>query len=405
MSYKDNKFTREDKWFFIGLAIISAVACVYYFDHVMSQYNTSLYAISYKYGFVSRGVVGTIWQYLDAILPFNLMTYGAIYKANIIITALFYGLIYIFLMFCVKNTKGQNRTNVKYLIVFFMIFTIPMFVTRQNMGRIDIYLIAISLICVWLLIRRRAEWLIIPLCALAMLIHQGFVFTNVNIILVLILVRWLTSDKKKKYAFLFALTFIVVSVLFLYFEFNRETLPVASYEEMVQNAKALSHNNEYYEMLFKHEFLGIDVYEDESFWHLQNRIELPIFIILFIPYIVLAVRFFVSVFRSSKTTRDKWLASFVLLGSLTLLPEWILKVDYGRYVYSMVFYYIIIIIALICMKNEIIADSVESLKIYLYNISPMTILLIVYPLLFMPLYDTEISRLTYNILRLIGFRE
>ena len=405
MDNTKNKLQKKDIWFFGGLGLFSTVMCIYFFAHEMSEYNTSLYALSYKYGFISRGIIGTLWQALDSVLPFDLMTYHMIYYANIVITALFYLLLFVFFIWVIRRLDGENKRNVKYLIIFFFVCTIPMYVTRQHLGRIDIYLIAITVICVWLIILEKAEWLIIPLCVIAMLIHQGFVFTNVNIVLVLLFVKILTSERKKKYIIIFSLTFLVVAVLFLYFEFGREYITQENYDEIVDVAKRLSPNGRYYEMLFKHELLGQDVYEDESFWHLNNRVEFPLFLVLVIPYIILAIKFFVGIFKKTITRTEKWVYLFVTIGSMTLLPEWILKVDFGRYVYFTVFYYVVIVIALVCMKDKIITESLQDTKMYLKKLSPLTVLLVIYPILFMPFYDTEISNLTYQILRFVGFRE
>ena len=156
-------------------------------------------------------------------------------------------------------------------------------------------------------------------------------------------------------------------------------------------------------MLFKHEILGLDVHEDESFWHLQNKIELPIFLVLIVPYLLLVFMFLKNIFKNCGK-KNIFIYLVVVCGSLTLLPEWILKVDYGRYVYATVFYYFVIVMALVCMKDRVITDALNSIKGVLSK-SKFSALLIVYPILFMPLYDTEISNLTYQILRFIGFRE
>ena len=398
------KLTKNDSIFLLALAVICGVMVMYYFDHQMSEYNTTLYALSYKYGFLSRGIVGTVWQWLDGILPFDLMNYYSIYNTNLLITALFYGVFFVFYAIILKVVPQSQNRNAKYLILFLSIFTFPMFVTRQNMGRIDIYLIMITLFCIWLLIYGKAEWLIVPLCAFAMLIHQGFVFTNVNIILVLLLYKALAGEQKKKYGGLFCVTFLVVSAMFLYFEFCSHNLGQDVYDELVAVSKQLSPNGNYYEMLLKHEILGQDVYEDESFWHLQNRIELPMFLVLFLPYLILAYRFFRDLF-SGLDKKQNITYFLVVAGAGTLLPEWLLKVDFGRYVYATVFYYIVIILALMCMQDAKICDAVDKTKCRLKEKSVFSILLLVYPVLFMPLYDTEISRLTYAILRFIVFRE
>lgn len=47
---------------FIGAMLAFAVFYyLRYFKHTMTEYNTTLFAMSYKYGFISRGMLGTIW--------------------------------------------------------------------------------------------------------------------------------------------------------------------------------------------------------------------------------------------------------------------------------------------------------------------------------------------------------
>lgn len=49
----------------------------------------TMMAFSYKYGFISRGLIGTIYQGLDKILPVNMMTYQACVGYTLVITMLF----------------------------------------------------------------------------------------------------------------------------------------------------------------------------------------------------------------------------------------------------------------------------------------------------------------------------
>lgn len=409
-----NKLEKKDRLFLLAMLVFCALCTMYYFRAEMSEYNITLYVFSYKYGFISRGLVGTVWQWLDSVLPFDLMNYFSIYNTNLLITGIFYLFFFVLYYFILRIVPATEKSNAKYLMVFMSIFTFPMFVTRQNMGRIDIYLIMITIICICLIICKKAEWLIIPLCIVAMLIHQGFVFTNINIILVLLLYRFFTSEHKVKYITIFVTTLISVSALFLYFEFYSHSLGNEVYNEIVENAKNISPNGEYYEMLLKHEILGLDVYEDEYFWHLQNVVELPIFAVLMSPYLVLAFIFFKDILKKAaskegvKNESDRkkniFIYIIIVVGALTLLPEWFLKVDFGRYVYETVFYYISIAMALMCLQDRIVTESIHKIR-SIVSKRIFGILLVAYPMLFMPLYDTEISRLTYQILRFIGFRE
>ncbi len=404
MDVKKGKTEKKDRLFLVALMAFCAVCVLYYFSHEMSQYSTTLYALSYRYGFISRGFIGTVWQWLDQILPFDLMNYYSIYHMNLLFTAILLLFFFGFYALCLRCIPEEQKSSAKYLILFFSVFSFPMFVTRQNLGRIDIFLIMITLLCLMLLISGKAEWLILPLCVLAMLIHQGFVFTNINIILTLLLYKAYSGKNKKRYLWIFAVTLLAVSALFLYFEFFSHHAGEAVYQEVAEEARALSQNGEYYEMLLKHELLGGDVYEDEAFWHLQNRVETPIFLLLFLPLLIPACCFIRAAWQ--KTEKEKrWLYLLLFAGAGTLLPEIILKVDYGRYVYAAVFYYMTLILALMCMGDRPIPQAVLQIKDRLKQKSHFSILLLLYPLLFMPLYDTEISKLTYQIMRLIGYRE
>ena len=136
-----NKLEKKDRLFLLAMLVFCALCTMYYFRAEMSEYNTTLYVLSYKYGFISRGLVGTVWQWLDSVLPFDLMNYFSIYNTNLLITGIFYLFFFVLYYFILRIVPATEKSNAKYLMVFMSIFTFPMFVTRQNMGRIDIYLI------------------------------------------------------------------------------------------------------------------------------------------------------------------------------------------------------------------------------------------------------------------------
>ena len=58
-------------------AILAVGLFLTWYAHWCKTYNTSLLAISYKYGFTSRGLIGTIYQTLGSFLGVDIWTYGA----------------------------------------------------------------------------------------------------------------------------------------------------------------------------------------------------------------------------------------------------------------------------------------------------------------------------------------
>ena len=158
-----------------------------------------------------------------------------------------------------------------------------------NYGRVDLYMILLTLIGVLLLLEEKLEFLVIPLSASAVMVHQGYVFMFFNILLVLLLAcAVLRKQKRTYYIILFAVSFLLCSALFLYFELFSHSNGAAFWDDVVREATALSLNGEYHETLLAHEILGVDLGESEWNLHVINFIEFPLFLLICIPYLILA---------------------------------------------------------------------------------------------------------------------
>lgn len=388
------KSKRENRLFILALLLFTVILVYRYFSRHMTEFNTTIYAFKYSYGFISRALLGSIWALLDRVIPMEMMAYEPIYWFNIIATFFYIVFFFLFYRRCLNSTKDKNLHNVRYLIIFLTIFAFPIFLCYPNFGRIDIFLFMITLAMLMLLIKEKSEWLIIPFCIVAECLHHGFVFMNINIVLVLLLYKALMKEKKreqKKYFILSIVTFLLVSVFFLYFEFFSHAEGKNIYEEVVNTAMRISDTGDHYSKeLVNHEILGEGVFMDEWEYHVANYIDTPIFLCFFFPYIFIAIHFFGHLLRG-KTKKEKVAYSLVMLGAATVVPEMILKVDYGRYVYAVFFYYIAIVLCLIAMGDQVIAGQLEETKQAVKAKLPCAIILLVYPMIFMPLYDIIIS--------------
>jgi len=390
-------FKSKDFLFLVLLGVFGILFVIWSFDGNIIPQNTTLYAMTYEYGFVSRGLLGTIWSYIGKLTGLNTMSYNGIYALSKLFLVIFCIVLMIFFLQIILKTKEEDKKYMYYLIVFFSIFNFPMFSGEHNFGRVDVVLVILTFICCILIVQGFLEWLVPILCGIAMLFHQGYVFMYVNIVLILLLFKALKDSSKisKKYATLFIITLVVVSVLFIYFEFiSSYNLTESQATHIVEYAKSLSANGSDYSVsLIDHEVFGKDVFEAEWPYHLVCYIETPIFLVLFSPYIVLFVLFFRNILRETKgdkLTYVKYL--FLLLGGATNIPEIILKTDYGRYAYSLIFYYLGAILCLMAMGDKIIWNNVKSLmhtvksKIYVAEI------LVAYPIVYMPFYDVYICK-------------
>lgn len=370
----------------------------------MSFYNSTLYAFSYRYGFISRGLLGTVYQWFDQILPFHLMSYNSLYQTSFVMTFIMYLFILLLCWCCLKKCRESYQHDLRLLICFMGVFTFPMFWTAANMGRIDIYFMICLMISLMLLVADRWIWLIVPLTAVSMCIHQGFTFTSANIVLALLFFRALQTQeetRRRKYGILFVLTFLVVSSLFLYFEFFSHTSGTDIAGELIANSKLLSESGkDYNETIVNHEILGKGVYEDEKAYHICNMQETPVFILFFWPYLWIAFTFFKYLLRGTRG-KEKLAYLAVASGALTLVPELILKVDYGRYAFFTFFYYIVIVMVLIAADDERTCSAYRETKEAVKRKVAFPYFLIVYPMIFMPFSDWFITDVTLDVMDLI----
>jgi len=399
-----NTRLRNNRLFLIAMAVFMCLLSYRFFVKELSSFNVTLYAFNYSYGFMSRGLIGTIWQGIDYILPGSQMTYDALFTFSLIISIIYVLVLFIFYMVIISKTKEENIDNIRYLIIFLSIFAIPIFATRSNFGRIDLFLFIIVFICLISIITEKAEWICIPLVAIAECIHQGFVFMNINIILVLFFYKIMKREGKErgKYIVYFVLTLVVASIFFMYFEFFSHVDGENIFEEIVSTAKSLSYSGKAYgTMLVQHEILGQGVWMDEWRYHYANFVDVPIFVVLFLPYLIIGIRFLKNLCKGEKNINDRLAYLAAALGALTVVPEILLKVDFARYVFAVFFYYIVVVMCLIVMGDKKTIDTFHMTKKKIKNKIPFAIILIVYPMMFMPLYDIIISLVDSNISQII----
>lgn len=390
-----NKNIRNRVLYMFVWLVISMVLFLRYYEHIVIRINTTMMAFSYKYGFVSRGLIGSVYQLLDKMVPKDLMNYLSVYHFTEVMTLLFFLILAVFVWVVLIHTDNFYLRTVEILILFFTIFAIPMFVSQYNFGRLDLYLVMISLIAAVLWITKRAEWMIVPLSAVGIMIHQGYAFMFYNIILVLLVYRILSTQgkEKKKYLAILLCSLISCILLFFWFEVFSHINGSANYKQIVSDAKAIGFRGKFHKDVVDKEILGVDLSAREVAWHLMNLVQFPIFLILFMPYIVMVWKFFRGCLQSVTDKKDKLNYFLLAAGVLAILPDMLFKVDFGRWVFCMICYYCVVVLALITTKDQIILTQLQASKERI-TARPWAIFLLIYPVFFQPLMDVSICQMT-----------
>ena len=131
----------------------------------------------------------------------------------------------------------------------------------------------------------------------------------------------------------------------------------------------------------------------EHEYHMKNLAEIIIFVAFMLPYIIMFFKLMIQVFHNANKKADKWKYAFLYLGALTMLPDYLIKVDYGRWIMSTIAYYLVIG-CFLYIKDE---DFARNATDYLEGVKKRFIiypLLIVYPVFFVPYLDVNIDSIT-----------
>ena len=389
---------KEIKQYMILLCIVGFCICLVNYRGIVRAYNTTMLALSYEYGFTSRSLLGTLYHGLNAILPIDIMNYQSVVVFSVIVT----GLIYVFLMYfvykCISRLEGKSLKYAEYALLLLSICIISTFTFSYNYLRVDIFMITSSIAAVLSMFNRKTEWLAIVFSAIGVMFHQGFVLMYFNIILVLLFYKLMTNKEKVKYAILFFGSFIIGSALFVWFELLSRSKGSEIIDRILTEAANLSHDGIYHTTLLYHEVLGIDVSGSEITYMRVNHIQILIFAVICLPIIIYIVRFFVSLIKKGEDIPSKLKYLAGLLGSLTILPDMLFKVDYGRWIMAVVAYYIIVIVGMAVFGDKYVIEALE--KDYdTFRSKPYIIIFCLLPIILVPFLDVDIDTLVRNLER------
>lgn len=386
---------REIRKFMIMLSVVNLALFAVTCRGMVRSYNTTMLALSYEYGFTSRSLLGTLYHLLDAVLPLDLIDYRAVVATAYVATILFVLFVEYFLYRCLRCCEGEMVKYGEYLALILSLCLVSTFSFPYNFFRVDIFMILVSLLGVLCLVKERAQWLVVPLSALGVMFHQGYVFMYFNLILVLLFYRalsWWKEDRRKarRYSLLFALSFLVGSALFLWFEFFSRSNGAAFFDTIKSEAEKLSYDGIYHSTLLYHEVLGIDLTSTEEEFSRVNAVQILMCGIVCLPMLVFGVRFFAGLIKKAKGASEKWKYLAVVLGAATILPDFLLKIDYGRWMAAVVVYYVGIVLALLAMKDPIMETQVRESGERLIQ-RPGIALWIMVVILLLPFLDVNID--------------
>lgn len=400
--------TKKRICFFI---LYAAIHFFLNFQTTVGTYVTTMYAFSYRYGFISRGFQGTVLLILDQILPFSILSYEGVLALSYIQIFLVDALLILFLYFCLKMTENVLHHGIITCAFIFITFVFPEYVAFQNFGRSDAWMVIICILGMLSLMKGKLQWGIVCLCIVGVCIHQGFVLMFMSPMLVILLVKAidtmegnnignLFSGKSAKYTWILLSSILAVSALFVYFTFLSHGNSREIYHQIYAQAENMGYagyDQKVHEQLIMNEILGEDPSSQELQVHIYNFKEGIVFGLLVSPYIILLITFFKGCIKDASGIWQKLKYVGISVGAATILPDLIAKIDYGRWMFAIIFYYAMTVLTLLAMGDRIIVQNFHCMAVKLKRHRMIMTLLILYPLLMVPMGDTWITPVSREI--------
>ena len=377
------------------LAVSIALLVVLYNLHSLlsagTQWNLIIWTFDYSYGFIPRGLLGTLMQGFCALTGLQLSP--DLWRAtNLIGTLLFTAAILGFIFYTVKKiTASQSAATSRNIKLITLLFLIGAGLSSyyELFGSPDIYLILLTIPVLCLILSEKHKLLqfisILILPVICMLIHSGYVFLFFNIILALLLYKsFITRTNRVNRYYLTALiaSFTACSILFIYFQFFAQVNPDITLEYVLEKASVLTvvESDTFIkyllELLFGSSGLLGTFYGISSQWT-----TLLINLVIYSPFIWLAYKLWKGMVKNATGLKQKTVYILISLGFLTTVPLFIMHVDYGRWCYAVFFYEIALMLCLTVAGDKPFITSLNDVFRFLLNKPVLAVFLVLYVLL------------------------
>ena len=247
---------------------------------------------------------------------------------------------------CMSMSKGKTKNISKMLVFLLAITACTMFWFDNTYGGSELYGIIAALISVILVLKERFVWLILPLWMVVVLISANSLFLFFGLVFAPLYYKVMKTKKYKN--ILFGLLAMESIGLLYYVCLDKAQL---SWMKSISSA---------------------------------NLIQLPILIIVTIPYLVFLVYLFKRVIKRSESKADKKLYFVLSLANVLVIPTLFMEQNYGLWMFSAIAYYLVLILVLLAKQDEMIEEELLIL-VDQVKVMPAGVLLLVYPIAFGPL--------------------
>lgn len=312
----------------------------------LNPWTITYYFFSYQdLGFNSRFLIGSIFKLFSEYISSK-----ALYYCIFLILVGMNVFVSVTLGKVLRRSDKDSLYGLKLFLFLFLASPVSLsfLFNFNNYGRLDTYLIIISVIMLILIRRKWFRWLIPILCVIAIAIHQGYVLTYMPAIAVILLYECYKNKYKKENIALCAITYLLIFVSFIYFQFFLPELKLSSAESIID---FVSHRTDFAlskRVVIMEYFVTPDDWLPAAFVFLKAFVFQygACMLVATTPLIVIFVILWVGAYRKAKDKFAQFILCLCLASPIASLPIFIGN-DWDRWIpaiflvqFSFVFYFL-----------------------------------------------------------------
>lgn len=328
-----------------------------------TNYVAFQYLLSYRYGFIARGLIGSIFD----IIPF--MSHSFITGICMCVEI---ALSLIFVLFVSVGLKRCNEKMKKILFLSICIIVMspasPAFTYAiNNFGRFDAILITITILQATLFVKKSRfyDLGIILLTIIATMVHPVFTFCYFCVSEALLFYDYIVHNTRRK-ALMLLLNTVAIIVMFSGFHFVHFVSDAYNAETMFADLQSRTN----VDISTSAQYVR-DWYFNDAEGLLSNTVRpmppqaitLGLSLLFMFPYIYAIFMIWKSGISNKQIcVRKRFMYFMMSISWITVIPAFVLEIDFGRWLAALFLSQFIIILALAFRNDENVLDGFATLK-------------------------------------------
>ena len=342
------------------------------------------YAVDYSMGLGSRFLIGSILS----------LFYDGFMDRRIAYVFCVVSLVFLIALCSFMLGKLLNKTKYKAAVALLVAYlwaspaSLASYWNVKNFGRLEVYTLLISLVCVSIFLKLRKKWMKYGVLCLGAIIcnaiYQGYVFLYFPILFIVIVCEAYKNEFKKRDLLGGFAVLVSACISFLFFQFGTSIVfeTQAEFEAAIA-AKSNVHISsgaimcemfmgisEVFELLIV-PFITGDDFPREIF---------AITMILLTPIVVTGIALYMKCFENFKIKEKNVFKNpyfWCAVCQLAILPQFLLNIDWGRWVISIVSVFFFGVLYMVYIEMEEMNHAIALLEEFLkkYYFVAMTIVL------------------------------